>query len=89
MKAMRSIKEHGEISRKEHVKLAAISPKMVHLDLTDMVNEKLLAPAGKGKTNPSAWFDRAHHKSLRVNPLKRWTEGYPEALFEVIDRKII
>ena len=29
MKAMRFIKEHGEISRKEHVKLAAISPGMV------------------------------------------------------------
>lgn len=50
MKAMRFIKEHGEISRKEYVELVAISPRMAHLDLTNMVNKKLITPVGKGRS---------------------------------------
>lgn len=50
IKAIRFIKGHGEISRKEYVELAEISPRMAHLDLTDMVNKKLIASVGKGRS---------------------------------------
>lgn len=50
IKAMRFIKEHGEISRKEYVELVAISPRMAHLDLTYMVNKKLIVSVGKGRS---------------------------------------
>jgi len=52
------------------------------IDLIEEREGKLFAfefKWGNGKTNPST--------SLRVKSPKQWTEAYPEALFEVIDRE--
>jgi ATP-dependent DNA helicase RecG len=50
IKAIKFIKDRGEISRKEYVALAGISPRSAHLDLKDMVKKKLINPAGKGRS---------------------------------------
>lgn len=49
IKAVKFIKEQGGISRKEYVSLVKISPRMAHLDLTDLVSKKLLVAVGKGR----------------------------------------
>jgi len=50
MEAIRFIKTNGVITRKEYVALVEISPRMAHLDLTDLVQKKLIAPTGKGRS---------------------------------------
>ena len=49
-KAIKYIKERGVISRKEYVELTEISPRMAHLDLTDLVRKKIIVAAGKGRS---------------------------------------
>lgn len=49
IEAVKFIKKHGEISRKKYVDLAKISPRTAHLDLTGLVNKKILDPVGKGR----------------------------------------
>jgi len=50
IKAVKYIKEHGEISRKQYVVLGKISPRMAHLDLTDLAKKKIIVPKGKGRS---------------------------------------
>ena len=50
IKAIKFIKERGEISRKEYVSLVEISPRTAHLDLADLVNKQLLGSIGKGRS---------------------------------------
>lgn len=49
IEAVKFIKKHGEISRKKYVDLIGISPRTAHLDLTGLVNKKILDPIGKGR----------------------------------------
>ncbi|MBU0566975.1 hypothetical protein KKC52_02840 [bacterium] len=50
IKAIKFIKERGRITRKEYVALAEMSPRMAHLDLTELVNKELIIPIGKGRS---------------------------------------
>lgn len=50
IKAVKYIKEHGEISRKQYVILGEISPRMAHLDLTDLAKKKIILPMGRGRS---------------------------------------
>ena len=48
--AVKYIKKHGEISRKQYVTLTEISPRMAHLDLTALVKKKIIVLIGKGRS---------------------------------------
>ncbi len=50
IKAIRFIKEHGEISRKEYVDVASISPRQALSDLGDLVSQKIVFSVGKGRS---------------------------------------
>ena len=50
VQAVRFIKEHGTISRKQYVELQAISPRQALLDLTDLVFKHVVAASGKGRS---------------------------------------
>ncbi|MFH1504661.1 MAG: ATP-binding protein, partial [Candidatus Omnitrophota bacterium] len=49
--AVKYIKEHGEISRKQYVALVGISPRMAHLDLTNLSDKKIMERTGKGRAS--------------------------------------
>jgi len=49
--AVKYIKEHGEISRKQYVELVGISPRMAHLDLTNLSDKKIIERTGKGRAS--------------------------------------
>jgi predicted HTH transcriptional regulator len=49
IKAVRYVREHGEISRKIYVDLLSVSPRQALLDLTSLVEKKVLSLSGKGR----------------------------------------
>ncbi len=51
IEAVKYIKEHGEISRKQYVGLVGISPRMAHLDLANLLNKKIIERTGKGRAS--------------------------------------
>lgn len=50
IEAVKYIKKHGEISRKQYVALVKISPRMAHLDLSSLAKKKIIVPIGKGRS---------------------------------------
>ncbi len=48
--AVKYVKTHGQITRKDYVDLAAISPRQALIDLTELVKKKVLLPVGKGRS---------------------------------------
>lgn len=51
IKAIKYIKEHGQISRKEYVDLVSISPRQALIDLKELVKKKVLVAVGKGRSS--------------------------------------
>ena len=49
-KAMEFIKQHGDISRKQHVELGGISVRQANKDLSDLLDKKLLIQIGSGRS---------------------------------------
>ena len=54
-KAIGFIKQHGEISRKQYVKLAGLSVRQANRDLTDLIDKKVIAPIGGGRSLRYKW----------------------------------
>jgi len=51
IKAVKYIKEHGQITRKDYVNLVSISPRQALIDLTELVEKKVLVAIGKGRAS--------------------------------------
>ncbi|MFH0731584.1 MAG: DUF4062 domain-containing protein [Candidatus Omnitrophota bacterium] len=51
VKAIKYIKEHRQISRKDYVSLVSISPRQALIDLTELVEKKVLILIGKGRSS--------------------------------------
>ncbi len=51
IQAVKYIKEYGEISRKQYVELVGISPRMAHLDFTNLLDKKIIERIGKGRAS--------------------------------------
>lgn len=49
LRAVRFVKEHSAISRKQYVDLTSISPRQALIDLTDLVSKRVLSLSGKGR----------------------------------------
>ena len=49
-KAMGFIKQRGEISRKQYVDLAGISVRQANRDLSDLIDKKVIASLGSGRS---------------------------------------
>jgi ATP-dependent DNA helicase RecG len=54
-KAIKFIKQHGEISRKQYVDLAGISVRQANRDLNDLINKKVVASIGSGRSLRYKW----------------------------------
>ncbi|MBI4974964.1 MAG: putative DNA binding domain-containing protein [Candidatus Omnitrophica bacterium] len=54
-KAIKFIKQHGEISRKQYVDLAGISVRQANRDLNDLIDKKVVAPIGSGRSLRYKW----------------------------------
>ncbi len=50
LKAVKYVKEKGEISRKVYVDLLSISPRQALSDLTELVKKRILSPLGEGRS---------------------------------------
>ena len=51
VKAIKYIKEHRQITRKDYVSLVSISPRQALIDLTELVEKKVLILIGKGRSS--------------------------------------
>jgi ATP-dependent DNA helicase RecG len=51
VKAIKYIKEHRQITRKDYVSLVSISPRQALIDLTELVKKKVLILIGKGRSS--------------------------------------
>lgn len=50
IKGVKRVKEKGTISRKEYAEIGSISPRQALLDLTELVDKKVLVVEGKGRS---------------------------------------
>jgi len=56
-KAVAFIKQYGEISRKQYVDLVGISVRQANRDLKDLLDKKVIAPFGMGRSLKYRWHD--------------------------------